>query len=95
YKTSAKSGEKVTLGTNGQSASCVNYTVFVTADSSNVRGDVNGDGAMNAADLVLLEKWLLAVPGTRLPNWKAGDLCQDGIIDVYDLVQMRSEMTLQ
>ena len=95
YKTSAKSGEKVTLGTNGQSASCVNYTVFVTADSSNVRGDVNGDGAMNVADLVQLEKWLLAVPGTRLPNWKAGDLCQDGIIDVYDLVQMRSEMTLQ
>ena len=47
------------------------------------------DGKFNAADLVLLQKWLLAVPDTKLANWKAGDLCEDGQLDVFDMVEMR------
>ena len=54
-----------------------------------VRGDVNADGTFNVADLVLLQKWLLAVPGTQLADWKAGDLCEDGGLDTFDLVSMR------
>jgi len=34
-------------------------------------GDVNADGKFNVADVVLLQKWLLAVPDTHL----AFDLC--------------------
>lgn len=58
---------------------------------SSVKGDINADGYFSAADLVLLNKWLLGVPDTQLPDWKAGDLCDDGRLDVFDLVLMRRE----
>ena len=59
---------------------------------SAVRGDVNADGYFSAADLVLLNKWLLGAHDTQLPDWKAGDLCDDGRLDVFDLVLMRQEL---
>ncbi len=57
-----------------------------------VAGDVNGDGAFNTADAVLLQKWLLAVPDTELKNWEAGDLCADGRLDIFDLCAMRQNL---
>lgn len=54
-----------------------------------MKGDVNQDGKMDVADVVLLQKWLLAVPDTNLSDWKAADLCVDGRLDVFDLVMMR------
>lgn len=52
-------------------------------------GDVNSDGKFNIADLVSLQKWILAVSDTELKNWKAADLCEDGEINVFDLVLMK------
>ena len=52
-------------------------------------GDVNNDGTFNVSDVVLLQKWLLAVPGTHLSNWKAADLCKDERLDVFDLCMMK------
>ena len=52
-------------------------------------GDVNSDGAFNVADVVLLQKWLLAVPDTHLDNWKAADLCEDNRLNAFDLCLMR------
>lgn len=52
-------------------------------------GDCNGDGTFNIADVVLLQKWLLAVPNVTIPNWKAADLCEDGRLDVFDLCMMK------
>lgn len=60
-----------------------------------IKGDVNGDGKFNISDLVLLQKWLLAVPNTELADWKAGDLCEDGKLDVFDMVQMRKLLVQQ
>ena len=54
-----------------------------------VIGDVNADGEFNVADLVLLRKWLLAVPDAKLESWQNADLCKDGILDVFDLCLMR------
>ena len=54
-----------------------------------VAGDVNADGEFNIADLVLMKKWLLAVPNTKLADWKAGDLCKDNKLNVFDLCLMR------
>jgi len=62
---------------------------------SSVRGDVNADGDLNVADLVLLQKWLLAIPETHLADWKAGDLCEDDRLDVFDLVLMRRELNYE
>ena len=57
-----------------------------------IRGDVNADGEFSAADLVLMQEWLLAKPGARLADWKAGDLCEDGKLDMFDLLLMRQEL---
>ncbi|MDD6097851.1 MAG: hypothetical protein PUB66_03855 [Oscillospiraceae bacterium] len=36
-----------------------------------------------------MQKWLLAFPGTTLTNWQAGDLCEDGKIDIFDMIMMK------
>lgn len=55
----------------------------------NIMGDVNKDGIFNVSDVVLLQKWILAVPDTHLANWKAADICEDGRLDVFDLCLMK------
>ena len=93
YAKPVKAGEAVKLASNGQSASCMNYIVIASEkDISSVRGDINADGRLDVADLVLLNKWLLGAHDTQLPDWKAGDLCDDGRLDVFDLVLMRQEL---
>ncbi len=57
---------------------------FTEQKESGVKGDVNNDGAFNISDVVLLQKWLLAVPDMHLKNWKAADLCEDNRLDVFD-----------
>ena len=78
-----------------------NYTAYIASCNgmgetvSNIKfsviesGDVNADGQFTVADAVLLQKWLLAVPDTKLVNWKAADLCEDGRLDVFDLCLMK------
>ncbi len=60
--------------------------------SVNIKGDVTGDGEFSVADIVLLQKWLLAVSDIKLADWKAADLCDDDIIDVFDLCLMRKAL---
>jgi len=52
-------------------------------------GDVNFDGVFNIADAVNMQQWILAMPDMTLANWKAGDLCADNIINVFDLILMK------
>lgn len=52
-----------------------------------VIGDVNADGEFSIADVVMMQKWLLG--SGELTDWSAGDLCEDGRIDSFDLVLMR------
>ena len=68
----------------------VQLKVQVTAIA--IKGDCNGDGAFNISDVVLLQKWLLAVPDTHLENWKAANLCEDDRLDVFDLCLMKREL---
>lgn len=62
---------------------------FIEAADEVIAGDVNMDGAFNVADVVLLRKWLLAVPDTHLANWKAADLCEDDRLNALDLSMMK------
>lgn len=52
-------------------------------------GDVNSDGKCSVLDVVLFQKWLLAVPGTTLPDGAAADLNGDKVLDVFDLVLLK------
>ena len=90
YKKEFKKGDIVTLGTNGQSASCVNYTVFVTAAGTDipetVKGDVNSDGVASMLDIVMVQKHLVHVEALVDTCYTAADLNADGKINVFDLV---------
>ena len=55
-------------------------------------GDANGDSEFGVADLVTMQKWLASSPDTKLSDLKAVDLCNDGVIDVFDLVAMRKKL---
>lgn len=59
---------------------------------SDLNGDINNDGEFTVADVVALQKWLLAVPDVKLADWKAGDLCEDDRLDVFDLCLMKREL---
>ncbi len=54
-----------------------------------IKGDCNGDDEFSFADVVLLQKWILAVPDTHLVNWSTADLCKDNTLDVFDLTMMK------
>ncbi|MGN0606642.1 MAG: CotH kinase family protein [Oscillospiraceae bacterium] len=58
-------------------------------EQQSVKGDVNADGKFNIADIAMMQKWLLAVPDTSLADWKAGDLCENDEINVFDLCLMK------
>ena len=105
YAKTFTAGESVILGTNGQSAYCVNYTVMAVKipvesptestgpDSPVLQGDVNGDQVIDVLDVILLQKWILNIPGTTLPNPDAADLDGDGQIDIFDLGLMKHILT--
>ena len=57
-----------------------------------IKGDVNADGLFDIADVVLLQKWLLAVPDTHLAQWRAANFCNDERLDVFDLCLMKREL---
>ena len=57
-----------------------------------IEGDVNADGKFDTADIVLMQKWLLAVPDTRLADADAGDLDENGTLDIVDLALMKREL---
>ena len=78
--------------TGANSYALGDVSIVISDDEGSVYGDCNNDGSFNVADVVLLQKWLLAVPDTHLENWKAADLCEDDRLDVFDLCLMKREL---
>ena len=66
------------------------YSGSEQPDDGTVRGDVDANGRFEMADLVLMSRWLVGAPDARLRDWKAGDLCEDGRLDTFDLCLMRN-----
>lgn len=60
--------------------------------SSEIYGDINSDGIFNINDVVLLNKWLLGVSDVKINNWKSADLCDDDIINIFDLCIMKNKL---
>ncbi len=54
-----------------------------------VTGDVNADGIFSIADVIVLQKWLLAVSNAELVDWQAADFCDDDVLNVFDLCLMK------
>lgn len=72
----------------GETSTVEDYKQFIVYDE----GDVNLDGECNVSDVVLLQKWLLAVPDTHLACWQAANLCEDDRLDVFDLCLMKRKL---
>ncbi|MDE5768922.1 MAG: C39 family peptidase [Oscillospiraceae bacterium] len=66
--------------------------LFAFAENSILKGDVNKDGAFNVSDVVLLQKWLLAVPDVTFIDWTAADFCEDGKLNIFDLCLMKRSL---
>lgn len=56
------------------------------------KGDVNADERFSIADVVLFQKWLLAIPDTQLKSWKAADYNDDKVLNVSDLTLMKQKL---
>ncbi|MCR4644823.1 MAG: RICIN domain-containing protein [Oscillospiraceae bacterium] len=69
------------------------FVETASARTDSISGDVNSDGRFDTMDVILLQQWLLAVPGTELENWQAGDLFADGQLDIFDLSCMKKLLT--
>lgn len=93
YKKECKKGERITLGTNGQSAYCVNYAVYAApAGSVQIIGDINLDGYLSTGDAVLLKKYLVKAGELTDQQLETADICRDNIINVYDLILLKREI---
>ena len=91
----AVKGAKITEGDASSASISIKLesnAVVEAVYETDVYGDVNADGQFNVVDLVLLQKWLTADDGTVLSDWKKADLCEDNIIDVFDIISMRREL---
>lgn len=80
------------LHSEGERYAIDNDFQFNAIGRSSLEGDVNADGICNISDVVMLQKWLLAVPDTILVDWKAADLCEDDRLDVFDLCLMKRKL---
>ncbi len=81
---------------------CENY--IIGAHCKNVKtesnlyipkGDVNTDGECTIADMITLQKWLLAVPDMKLKDWQSADLCKDEKLNASDLCMMKRLLLTQ
>lgn len=73
----------------------VSYDVYMKKrhwDDPYLLGDVNSDNMFNITNVVKLQKWLLGNPNTVLMNWRATDLCGDGVLNAFDLCLMRKAL---
>lgn len=62
---------------------------------STLKGDVNGDGSFNIADLVCMQRWLIADKRVILNCWENGDFYEDNSINVLDLILMKRALIQQ
>lgn len=97
YDKQVKKGEKVTLGSNGQTNLCVNFFALATSGAvpEKLVGDVNIDGDVGVADLVTLSAHLLGKSALTAGQSAEADLVADSIIDTFDLVALRKIVTKQ
>lgn len=89
YKKNFKSGETVTLGTNGGSNESVNYIVLAVTEEIETIGDVNLDGNASIADIVLLQNHLICKETLTAEQAEKADLHKDQCINVFDIVILK------
>ncbi|WP_303835620.1 leucine-rich repeat protein [Ruminococcus flavefaciens] len=55
-------------------------------------GDLNGDGALNVADLVMVSRYIHGLVTLDEKQTKSADLNGDGNVDIFDMVEFRKKI---
>ncbi|MBQ9898810.1 MAG: carbohydrate-binding protein [Ruminococcus sp.] len=94
YSRDVSTGTKVSIGSNEQTYNCVNFMLLAqpAGAAEEVANDVNGDGEFNVADLVLVQKHILAVESLTPQQADRADLIADNIIDIFDMIALRQAL---
>lgn len=93
WETKLNSGELISSTTKSfrigmdMTVSPISETEFDNVD----KADINGDGRLTIADITIFQSYLMGK--WRYEGYKMPDLCEDGRIDVYDLIIMRRMLT--
>lgn len=64
------------------------WSINYDNENDPLSGDCNLDGNVNVADVIMLQKWLVCADN-ELTCWKNGDICEDNIINVFDLIALK------
>ena len=92
FRRAAKSGETVTLGTNGGKSDSVNYLIFAIRKADDILlGDVDKDGAITAKDLTLVKR----IARGKAEMNTAADVNCDGSVDRTDAAWYVQYLTAQ
>lgn len=81
-----------TISTTTTTVTSETEVTTTSTDVADVMGDVNNDGEFSIVDIMLIQKWLVAVPDAELVNLKGADLNNDGNINIFDLCLMKTEL---
>ncbi len=86
YALDVAAGDSVALGGNGQSKSCVNYTVMAVekTEEQGVWGDANGDNVVDAIDGTLATRYAVGTTTLSESALKWCDVNSDGVVDAID-----------
>lgn len=83
---------------NGNVGTGTKVTVYDTAGTLKasysviIYGDTNGDGNVNALDLLRVQKNILGLSSLKDLYYKAGDTSKNGTIDALDLLQVQKQI---
>lgn len=72
-----------------------NGLTFELADEEEIcfdMGDVNTDGTVSAADLVVLQKYIIFGSEMTADGALRADVCDDGIINIFDVCKIRDKL---
>ncbi|MBQ9897964.1 MAG: DUF4981 domain-containing protein, partial [Ruminococcus sp.] len=62
---------------------------FDNSGAGTLLGDINADGAVNTADMVMLQSHLIGETPLRNSQFAAADVITDGTVDIFDMIELR------
>ncbi len=68
-------------------------TDFENVPAKTLKGDVNADGKVNAADAVILQKYFLGDSNVLISDIKSADISDDGAVSIVDMILMKELLT--
>ncbi|MGN1223547.1 MAG: CHAP domain-containing protein [Ruminococcus sp.] len=76
----------------GVDSKLITFTIYSDEEEMIYNGDYNEDGKFDIADIIALQKWIIAIEDTDIVDWRAADLCQDDMLNASDLCLMKQKL---